>query len=81
MLKQFLTRFLSRKGYSALARAEQAIENANILIEFNTEDTTVVLTRKDGTEFARFDTGDYERNCTLAEELCQKMGEPYAYLY
>ncbi|MNN53259.1 hypothetical protein D3C81_1680020 [compost metagenome] len=80
MFKQFLAKVLNWSGYSALVKAEDAIENASILIDFSFEDTSVVLTRKDGTEVAKFDTGDYERNCILAEELCQKMGEPYAWV-
>lgn len=80
MFRQFLTKVFARKGYLALAKEEAAIENASILIEFSVEDTAIILTRRDGTEVAKFDTGDYERNCTLAEELCQKMGEPYAWV-
>lgn len=80
MFKQFIAKVLAKEGYMVLHENTKAIENASILIDFSTEDTAVILTKRDGTEVAKFDTGDYERNCSLAEELCQKMGEPYAWV-
>ncbi|RED32414.1 DNA-binding transcriptional regulator [Paenibacillus sp. VMFN-D1] len=46
------------------------------------DDTSVSVTRiEDDFELARFNTGNFEDNCALAEKLCAELGRPYAYLY
>ncbi|GIP54744.1 helix-turn-helix domain-containing protein [Paenibacillus vini] len=46
-----------------------------------TGDDSLILSRPDGEEIARINTGDYDLDCALAIDMCEKMGEAYYFAY
>ncbi|WP_110930586.1 helix-turn-helix domain-containing protein [Paenibacillus bouchesdurhonensis] len=45
------------------------------------DETAVTVSRIGGPVLAKFDIGDFDANCTLAIDLCDKLGEPYFVTY
>ncbi|MCH1641800.1 helix-turn-helix domain-containing protein [Paenibacillus timonensis] len=77
-----LHKVLSLGFHSHLYSPEIESLGARLIIDWELGGTgAVTVYRLDNTEVAKFDTGDFETNCALATDLCERLKQPYYFTY